>query len=61
VDLDAARTRLLGSLRHGIRDKRVLSAISSVPRELFISPDYYYAAYEDMPLSIGFGQTISHP
>jgi protein-L-isoaspartate(D-aspartate) O-methyltransferase len=61
VDLDAARTRLLGSLRHGIRDKRVLSAISSVPRELFISPDYYYAAYEDMPLSIGFGQTISQP
>jgi protein-L-isoaspartate(D-aspartate) O-methyltransferase len=32
-----------------------------VPRELFVSPDYYYAAYEDMPLSIGFGQTISQP
>jgi protein-L-isoaspartate(D-aspartate) O-methyltransferase len=61
VDLDAARTRLLGSLRHGIRNRRVLSAIACVPRELFISPDYYYAAYEDMPLSIGFGQTISQP
>jgi protein-L-isoaspartate(D-aspartate) O-methyltransferase len=61
VDLEAARTRLLGSLRHGIRDRRVLSAIACVPRELFISPDYYYAAYEDMPLSIGFGQTISQP
>lgn len=61
MDLDAARTRLLGSLRHGIRDKRVLSAIACIPRELFMSPDYYYAAYEDMPLSIGFGQTISQP
>jgi len=61
VDLMAARTRLLGSLRHGIRDRRVLSALACVPRELFISPDYYYAAYEDMPLSIGFGQTISQP
>jgi protein-L-isoaspartate(D-aspartate) O-methyltransferase len=61
VGLEAARTRLLESLRHGIRDKRVLHAMACVPRELFISPDYYYAAYEDMPLSIGFGQTISQP
>jgi protein-L-isoaspartate(D-aspartate) O-methyltransferase len=61
VGLEAARTRLFESLRHEIRDRRVLSAISCVPRELFVSPDYYYAAYEDMPLSIGFGQTISQP
>jgi protein-L-isoaspartate(D-aspartate) O-methyltransferase len=61
VGLEAARTRLLESLRHEIRDKRVLSAFACVPRELFVSPDYYYAAYEDMPLSIGFGQTISQP
>jgi protein-L-isoaspartate(D-aspartate) O-methyltransferase len=61
VGLEAARTRLLESLRHEIRDGRVLSAIACVPRELFVSPDYYYAAYEDMPLSIGFGQTISQP
>ena len=61
MGLEAARTRLLESLRHEIRDRRVLSAIASVPRELFVSPDYYYAAYEDMPLSIGFGQTISQP
>jgi len=61
VGLEAARTRLLESLRHEIRDRRVLSAIACVPRELFVSPDYYYAAYEDMPLSIGFGQTISQP
>ena len=61
MGLEAARTRLLESLRHEIRDRRVLSAMSCVPRELFVSPDYYYAAYEDMPLSIGFGQTISQP
>jgi protein-L-isoaspartate(D-aspartate) O-methyltransferase len=61
VGLEAARTRLLASLRHEIRDRRVLSAVACVPRELFVSPDYYYAAYEDMPLSIGFGQTISQP
>jgi len=61
VGLEAARTRLLEGLRHEIRDRRVLSAIACVPRELFVSPDYYYAAYEDMPLSIGFGQTISQP
>jgi len=61
VGLEAARTRLIESLRHEIRDRRVLSAIACVPRELFVSPDYYYAAYEDMPLSIGFGQTISQP
>jgi protein-L-isoaspartate(D-aspartate) O-methyltransferase len=61
VGLDAARTRLFEGLRHGIRDRRVLSAIASVPRELFIPPDYHDMAYEDMPLSIGFGQTISQP
>jgi len=61
VGLEAARTRLFESLRSEIRDRRVLSAIARVPRELFVSPDYYYAAYEDMPLSIGFGQTISQP
>lgn len=61
MGLEAARTRLLESLRHEIRDRRVLSALACVPRELFVSPDYYYAAYEDMPLSIGFGQTISQP
>jgi len=61
VALNAARTRLLESLRHGIRDRRVLSAIASVPRELFVPPDYQSLAYEDMPLTIGFGQTISQP
>lgn len=61
VGLEAARARLFDCLRHEIRDKRVLSAMMRVPRERFVSSDYYYAAYEDMPLGIGFGQTISQP
>jgi protein-L-isoaspartate(D-aspartate) O-methyltransferase len=32
-----------------------------VPREAFVSPEQYDAAYDDRPLSIGFGQTISQP
>ncbi len=35
--------------------------MSRIPRELFVPPEYCYAAYEDMPLGIGFGQTISQP
>ena len=61
MGLEAARVRLIDCLSQEISDKRVLSAMARVPRERFVSPDYYYAAYEDMPLSIGFGQTISQP
>jgi len=61
VGLEAARARLFDCLKQEIRDRRVLSAMARVPRELFVSPDYYHAAYEDMPLGIGFGQTISQP
>ncbi len=61
MGLEAARTRLIACLSQEISDKRVLEAMSRVPRELFVPPDCYYSAYEDMPLSIGFGQTISQP
>ena len=61
VGLEAARARLIDCLSQEIRDKRVLSVMSRVPRELFVPSDYRYAAYEDMPLSIGYGQTISQP
>ena len=61
MGLDAARARLIGHLSQEISDKRVLSAMARVPRELFVSSDCYYSAYEDMPLGIGFGQTISQP
>ena len=45
----------------GIRDSRVLSAMRRVPRHLFLSPDQQDQAYEDFPLPIGEGQTISQP
>jgi protein-L-isoaspartate(D-aspartate) O-methyltransferase len=61
VGLEAARARLIDCLSQEIRDKRVLSVMSRVPREIFVPSDYRYAAYEDMPLSIGYGQTISQP
>ena len=61
MGLEAARARLIDCLSQEIRDKRVLSVMSRVPRELFVPSDYRYAAYEDMPLSIGYGQTISQP
>jgi len=45
----------------GIRDQRVLSAMKEVPRHLFVPPPYNKSAYEDCPLPIGNGQTISQP
>lgn len=61
--MDPARARkiLIDSLRFNIEDQRVLNAISRVPRELFVSADLRLSAYEDRPLSIGYGQTISQP
>ena len=61
VDLSLARDNLIAKLSLEISDKRVLEAMRRVPREAFVPQDQYYAAYEDRPLSIGFGQTISQP
>jgi len=47
--------------RRGLHEKRLLTAFESVPRHLFVPEEYRYAAYEDGPLPIGFGQTISQP
>ena len=44
-----------------IRDPRVLDAFAAVPREEFVEPAMYASAYDDQPLPIGFGQTISQP
>ncbi len=44
-----------------IRDPRVLCAMRSVPRHLFVPEHLREYAYDDHPLSIGFGQTISQP
>jgi protein-L-isoaspartate(D-aspartate) O-methyltransferase len=45
----------------GIADTRVLEAMARVPRELFVPEGERARAYEDEPLAIGFGQTISQP
>jgi protein-L-isoaspartate(D-aspartate) O-methyltransferase len=45
----------------GIRDPRVLAAMARVPREAFLPPEMEEFAYEDRPLPIAAGQTISQP
>ncbi|MGV4791754.1 protein-L-isoaspartate(D-aspartate) O-methyltransferase [Rhizobium sp. F40D2] len=47
--------------RRGIHDRQVISAMRTVPREKFVDPCFAESAYEDAPLSIGEGQTISQP
>lgn len=61
MDLDTAKANLIKHLDHEIVDKRVVEAMKRVPREAFVPPGHYRAAYDDRPLSIGFGQTISQP
>ncbi len=63
MDFEKAREEMV---RHqirgrGIRDKRVLSAMSSIPREKFVLEGEEDNAYLDCPLPIGMGQTISQP
>ncbi len=45
----------------GVRDPLVLAAMRKVPRELFVSKQFRHAAYQDSPLPIAAGQTISQP
>ncbi|MCB2225558.1 MAG: protein-L-isoaspartate(D-aspartate) O-methyltransferase [Desulfarculaceae bacterium] len=45
----------------GIRDQRLLQALNDVPRHLFMDQTLWRRAYEDHPLPIGQGQTISQP
>ncbi len=45
----------------GIRDEKVLKVMKEIPRHLFISEEQRLYAYEDCPIPIGEGQTISQP
>ena len=57
-----ARRRLVETLRDkGIRDLAVLRAFDLTPRHLFVPTGVRHRAYEDAPLPIGSGQTISQP
>ncbi len=48
-------------VERGISDLRVLEAMATVPRERFVAPECRSRAYDDGPLPIGEGQTISQP
>jgi protein-L-isoaspartate(D-aspartate) O-methyltransferase len=61
VDFARARQILIESISPGIYDKRTLSAMARVPRERFIPVELQPSAYDDRPLGIGYGQTISQP
>jgi protein-L-isoaspartate(D-aspartate) O-methyltransferase len=52
---------LLALRRAGVTDTRVLSAIESLPREPFVPLPFRHAAYDDVALPIGHGQTLSRP
>ncbi len=56
------RTRMIERLREqGIRDEVVLAAMNAVPRHIFVDEALAIRAYDDSPLPIGHGQTISQP
>ncbi|GAB4323348.1 MAG: hypothetical protein Kow0059_18680 [Candidatus Sumerlaeia bacterium] len=61
----AERARLVeGYIARGprpIRDEKTLNAMRAVPRHWFVPPDLQHSAYDDTPLPIGYGQTISQP
>ena len=64
IGMTSARTRarMIERLRdEGITDEVVLAAINNVPRHIFVDEALAIRAYDDVPLPIGSGQTISQP
>src|SRR3954453_17429860 len=64
IGMTSARTRarMIERLREqGIRDEVVLAAMNAVPRHIFVDEALAIRAYDDAPLPIGQGQTISQP
>jgi protein-L-isoaspartate(D-aspartate) O-methyltransferase len=63
MDYQEARTRMVERQlrRRGIRDEKVLQAMLIIPRELFLPPSMREYSYQDEPVTIGHGQTISQP
>ena len=59
---DEGKVRLILALRRaGVTDMRVVAAIETLPREAFVPPHFRHAAYDDVALPIGHGQTLSRP
>jgi protein-L-isoaspartate(D-aspartate) O-methyltransferase len=52
---------LMRALRRHVKDERVLAAMADVPRDCFVPADLREEAWENIPLPIGAGQTISQP
>jgi protein-L-isoaspartate(D-aspartate) O-methyltransferase len=61
VDFIQDRSRLIAKLQVVLGGSHVLQAMSQVPRELFVPDSVRHMAYDDRPLPIGIGQTISQP
>lgn len=63
VDLDQARERMVSDQldARGIKDPRVLAAMRTIERHRFVPQELSEHAYDDAPLPIGDGQTISQP
>lgn len=60
-ELEEAKRRLFDHLRQEVGNERVIAAMERVPREAFVPASDVSMAYEDVPLPIGEGQTISQP
>jgi protein-L-isoaspartate(D-aspartate) O-methyltransferase len=62
-DYEAAQKKMVAQQleARGIKDARVLSAMGEIPRHLFVGASNQSEAYDDNPLPIGKGQTISQP
>lgn len=50
-----------GDYRQTVKDKKILDVMRTVPRHLFVRSEDIRLAYEDQPVPIGYGQTISQP
>lgn len=62
ANLNSARNKLIAQLkRQGIQNVEVLEAINAVPRERFVGKTLAHRSYENVPLPIGYRQTISQP
>lgn len=62
ADMHQRRENLVyGQVRHFVSDSAVIEAMMAVPRHAFVPYNYRDQAYEDYPLPIGYGQTISQP
>lgn len=62
-DWDARRERMVTDqiINRGVKDEKVIRAMRRIPRHLFVPPEMVEYAYNDEPVAIGEGQTISQP